>query len=60
MKCKDCKRIAGGGAVCTFGNCEKCGEQVSSGCGSCPKLCKKCSKELNICEQCGIDCNKTK
>ncbi len=54
MKCKKCKRIAGGGAVCLQGECQNCLEQVSSGSGYLPKFCKKCSKEICKCEMCGI------
>lgn len=56
MICIRCKieqaGMVGGQAFTAF-KCEKCGEMNMHWNTNVPKICEKCSKELNICERCG-------
>jgi len=49
--CYKCRGIIGG-ARCSQGNCENCGNKVDAAVGSPPKLCDKCSLILSQCAEC--------
>lgn len=37
----------------SFGNCEVCGDEISTSHTSSDVVCSKCAEENNLCESCG-------
>ena len=55
MICKKClmDRCYIAGQAFTEWTCQKCGETFIHHNTNTPKICKMCSEEYNLCEQCG-------
>lgn len=51
--CNNCKNKVVMHAF-SFGNCEICGEEISTEHIPCNQICLKCAEENNLCESCGI------